>query len=209
MTDPHSFLDAPEGTREEIMRATYLALCEHGYAGLTIDRIGEEFPKSKSLVYHHYEGKDDLLLDFLDFVVDRFEAEVPLEDADGPRERLDAVLDHVLATPLPQGRREYLSAMVELRAQAAHDEAYREQFTRHDRFFTDRLVHLIERGIEAGDFREVDAEGVAAGLVATFNGAMTMRVTTAEDPVPTLRPALEAALHEYLLTPGASRGQAR
>ena len=209
MTDPHSFLDAPEGTREEIMRATYLALCEHGYAGLTIDRIGEEFPKSKSLVYHHYDGKDDLLRDFLDFVLERFEDEVPPENAEEPQDHLEAVLDHVLATPLPERRREYLSAMVELRAQAAHDEAYREQFTRHDRFFTDRLAHLVESGIAEGVFRDVDPQGVAAALVATFNGAMTMRVTTTDDPVPTLRPALEDALREFLLTPAATRGPDR
>lgn len=42
MTNANSFLDSPEGTREEIMRATRLALCEHGYADLTIQRIVEE-----------------------------------------------------------------------------------------------------------------------------------------------------------------------
>jgi AcrR family transcriptional regulator len=64
------FDDEPADTREAIMQATYRALRAHGYARLTIQRIGDEFPKSKSLLYHHYDGKDDLLLEFLSYMLD-------------------------------------------------------------------------------------------------------------------------------------------
>ena len=153
-----SFLESPEGTREEIMRATFHALCTHGYADLTIQRIGDEFPKSKSLIYHHYDGTDDLLVDFLSFVLDRFEAAMPFEGAAGADAHLDAILDYVFASPMPDRRREFVGAMVELRAQATHDEAYRAHFTRHDRFVADRVRDIVEYGIDEGTFREVDPE---------------------------------------------------
>jgi AcrR family transcriptional regulator len=202
MTSGDSFLESPDGTREEIMRATYLALCEHGYADLTIQRIGEEFPKSKSLIYHHYDGKDQLLRDFLSFMVERFEEGVPFEDAEGPDDHLDAVLDHALVTPLPERRREFTRAMIELRGQAAHDADYREHFTRHDRFFTERVAAIVEAGFEAGVFREVDPDAVATFLVATIHGAMVQRATSDADPAATVREGADAYVRAVLLEDG-------
>lgn len=199
MTAPDGFLEAPEGTREEIMRATYLALCEYGYADLTVQRISEEFPKSTSLIYHHYDGKDDLLLDFLEFMLERFEGTVPFERSDGAADHLRAVLDHVLATPLPEDRREFARAMVELRAQAAHDEQYRDHFTRHDRFFRDRLERIVETGVETGVFRAVDPEATAAFLLSVVNGSLTQRVTSDDDTAAAVRDQVETYVRSVLL----------
>ena len=194
-----SFVESPSGTREEIMRATYLALCEHGYAGLTIARIGEEFPKSKSLIYHHHDGKDALLLDFLEFMLDRYEATMPLERPEDPEAHLEAVLDYMFLTPLPDEHRDFLTAMVELRSQAAHDEDYRAHFTRHDRFFVERLSLLVEAGIESGDFADVDSEVVASFVLNAMNGSLGWRLTTDDDPAEDVRAELEAYLRARLL----------
>lgn len=199
MQDVESFLESPDDTRGEMMRATYRALCTHGYADLTIERIGEEFPKSKSLIYHHYEGKDDLLVDFLAFMLDRFEATMPFEDASGADEHLESILDYVFATPLPDSRREFVSAMLELRAQATHDEAYRAHFTRHDRFVADRVGEVVACGVEDGTFRAVDPDAVASFLLATFNGSMLRRVTSEDDDAATVREELDAYLRAVLL----------
>ena len=202
MSSTDSFLDAPEGPREEIMCATYRALCEHGYVGLTIQRIGEHFPKSKSLIYHHYDGKDDLLVDFLEFMLEQFEGAMPFEDADGADEHLEAILDHAFETPLPEKRREFTRAMVELRAQAAHDARYREHFSRHDRFFVERIATIVDSGVDSGVFRPVDPQAVATLLVTTINGAMNGFVTTDEDTAATLREEVDAYLRARLLEDG-------
>jgi AcrR family transcriptional regulator len=199
MSSSDSFFIDPQNTREELMRATYLALCECGYADLTIQRISDEFPKSKSLIYHHYDGKDELLLDFLEFMVDCFEGEVPFENTDGADEHLRSVLDHVLATPLPNKRRGFAKAMVELRAQAAHDERYRDHFTRSDQFFRDRIASIIESGIEEGVFKEVNPDDAATFLVTIINGSMTERVTSDHDSARTLRAQVEEYV-TYTLT---------
>ena len=198
MQTSESFLESPQNTREEIMRATFLALCEYGYADLTLQRISDEFSKSKSLIYHHYDGKDELLLDFLQFMVDRFEETVPFEESAGADAHLRSVLDHVLATPLPEKRREFAKAMVELRAQAAHDDRYRTYFTQTDRFFRNRIASNIESGIEEGVFREVDPEHAAAFLVTVINGSMTERVTSNQDATEIVREQVEAYIASVL-----------
>ncbi len=168
----------PEGTREAIMQATYRALRDHGYAGLTIQKIGDEFPKSKSLLYHHYDGKDELLVDFLESMLDRLETDVPGDDTADANEQLTRLLDHVIPPTEAEERRAFTTALIELRGQAAHNPAFRDHFTRSDRFFHDRLATIVDDGIQDGSFHEVDPDAVAALLLTTINGAMLVASTT-------------------------------
>lgn len=200
MTAKPSFLEDPSDTRGAIMRATYLALCKHGYADLTIQRIADEFPKSKSLLYHHYDGKDDLLLDFLGFMLEQQKERIPAKQSSGsPRDHLNAIFDRIFVTPIPDDYRDFSRAMVELRAQAAHDEKYRNHFTRSDEFFRGLLTRVIQSGIDEGTFHDVDAEEVAEFLLLTITGAMTKRVTTNNDAIETARNELDAYVRRRLL----------
>ena len=200
MTAKPSFLEDPSDTRGAIMRATYLALCKHGYADLTIQRIADEFPKSKSLLYHHYDGKDDLLLDFLGFMLEQQKERIPAKQSSGsPRDHLNAIFDRIFVTPIPDDYRDFSRAMVELRAQAAHDEKYRNHFTRSDEFFRGLLTRVIQSGIDEGTFRDVDAEEVAEFLLLIVTGAMTKRVTTNNDAIETARDELDAYVRRRLL----------
>jgi len=163
MKDPFA---EPADTRQAILEAAFRALCEHGYADLTIQRIGDEFDKSPSLVYHHYDGKDELLIDLLGFLLDDFEASVSAEEFDlSPRERLDAYVaatidpDSIPAEHGPDGR--FVTAIVELRAQAATDDAYRDHFDRSDRVFGSFLERAVREA--AVEMREDDSDGGADG----------------------------------------------
>jgi AcrR family transcriptional regulator len=169
MDDPFA---EPSNTRQAILSAAFRALCEHGYASVTIQRIGDEFDKSPSLVYHHYDGKDDLLLDLLGFLLDEFEASVAdgavTEPSDGDtapagddvsemapeeafdrsaREQLDGYLTAAvdpasLDDPYAPDER-FVTVMTELRSQAASDEAFRDHFDRSDRVFGEYLERLV------------------------------------------------------------------
>ncbi|MFB6270778.1 MAG: TetR/AcrR family transcriptional regulator [Halobacterium sp.] len=198
MTSTSLFPAADDDTRQAILRAAYDALCEHGYADLSTQRIADASPKSKSLIYHHYDDKDDLLLDLLDHLLERFQTETRA-DADDPREHVQEVLDHVLAVELPPERRAFTRAMVSLRAQAAYDDDYREHFDRHDDVVHDRLRDAIAAGRDAGAFRDVDPDRVASLLSTTIAGATTRRVTGSEDAVPAVRAELQRYVEECLL----------
>ena len=178
MVASHSFLENPEGTQEAIMKATYEALCKHGYAGLTIARIADDFAKSKSLLYHHYDSKDELLLDFLSAMLEEFERTVPETETKSADERLQTVFEHSLGSTPDDESLGFMRAMVELRAQAAHDERFRDHFTASDQVVQDKLVDIIEDGIEEGVFNAVDSEQVASFLLATLSGGMNQQVTT-------------------------------
>lgn len=191
MAETLSFLEEPADTREAIMKATYVALCEYGYAGLTIARIADEFEKSKSLLYHHYDSKDELLLDFLSFMLEEFQQAFPESGSESPEARLETIIEGALEPETWDEGRKFTRAMTELRAQAAHDERFREHFTDHDRVFRETIVETIEAGIETGAFRDVDAERVASFVVATLAGGMNQLSTTNAEQAQSIREALD------------------
>lgn len=162
----HDLFAEPADTRQAILAAAFRALCEHGYADLTVSRIGEEFDKSPSLVYHHYDGKDELLVDLLEFLLDGFEAAISTGGFDlSPRDRIDA---YVAATIDPASVDDeyapdarFLTAIVELRAQAASDDAYRDHFDRSDRVFDAFLERSVREA--AAEMDATDTNGGATG----------------------------------------------
>lgn len=63
-------------TRAEILEATNRALCEHGYAGLTVQRIADEASVTSAAIHYHFDTKEELLNAFLDDLIGRFESEL-------------------------------------------------------------------------------------------------------------------------------------
>ncbi|ELY97983.1 TetR/AcrR family transcriptional regulator [Natrialba asiatica] len=190
MDAPDPFESSPDETRTEMMKATYDALQKHGYSDLTIQRIGDEFPKSKSLIYQHYDGKDELLVAFLEFLLERFKADVPTDGADDAREQLRMIVEYSLGS-FDADHADFLGALTALRGQAPYDDAYRNQFADADDFFREHLADIVRTGVEQGVFRPVNPERTAAFLLATINGAQTQRVTTgSDDPIRAARDEL-------------------
>ncbi|SEL62379.1 TetR/AcrR family transcriptional regulator [Haloferax larsenii] len=173
-------------TEQAIMDATLNALAKHGYADLSIQNIGTEFDKSTSLLYYHYENKDELLLAFLDYVIDLYVATID-PDADDPDAEIRKFVGYVLPAKdgscersTPPGLDEldiFQRVIFELRTQALHDEDYREKFSEMEAYMIETVSALIEREIEAGNYREMDAEMMAENLMAFLLRTLDMRVT--------------------------------
>jgi AcrR family transcriptional regulator len=183
----------PTDTREEIMEATYRALCEHGYANLTMQAIADEFEKTKAVLHYHYDTKDELLAAFLEHLLDRFTNRLDV-DSDGPNARLDALIDELLLG-LDDGdeeSHEFHTALLELRAQAPHNAAFREQLAANYDLLLDMLTAIIDDGIERGVFHDVDAERLAALIMATMLGGRVHQITLDREAIALdVREALE------------------
>lgn len=161
-------------TERDIMRATYRALCAHGYANLTMGAIADEFEKSQSLIHYHYETKQELLTAFLEFLLDRLAAKVADLDADDPEARLELLLDVLLLGP--EDAEDFQTAMLELRVQAPYEERYRAQLAANDESVRALLEEVIASGVEAGTFAPVDPERAAELVLITIDGARSRRI---------------------------------
>ena len=162
----------------EILDATYLALCKHGYADLTIQNIADESDRSKATVHYHYDSKEELFAALLDHLYDRYVARIDDADGDTARQRLDAVLDVLLADEAPLDR-EFHTAVLAVTARAPHDDAIRERVAAFDRRLFETLRDVVAAGVDAGEFdADVDPSLVAEQLATSIKGAQLRRFAT-------------------------------
>lgn len=196
MPETDLFFDDADSTREQIIEATFHALCEHGYSNLTLEKIGEEFEKSTSLIYHHYDGKDELLADLLEYLLETFEAEIPIRNED-PATQIHTVIDASFDPNEPAAG--FDRALLELRTQSSHNDAFCDLFERTDALMRERLAQIIRAGIENGSFKEVDPNQAAALLHVTLLGAHASLCTNAGDMMAAARDELHRFVDEHLV----------
>jgi AcrR family transcriptional regulator len=168
-------------TKEALVQATYRALHEHGYSDLAVTDIAAEFDKSKSLIYYHYDSKDDLLLELLTYATDQLIEDVNSNTGHGYRDDLAYLLTLLLPQSLSAERQDAQQILFELRARALVDGAYRVQFTRFDERLARRIADVVSGGIAAGVFETTDPACIADHVLATVNGAALQRLTTHRD----------------------------
>lgn len=163
------------------MEATYRALRSHGYADLTMQDIADEAGKSKSLLHYHYDTKQDLLVAFLEHLLSWFDQKMAEIDAETPDERLTGLVDRLLPGEDDEEWERFHRGLLELRTRAPYTEAYRAQLRRNKGFLQGRFEEILEDGIAAGEFREVDTEETARFIVSALDGARSSRVTLGDD----------------------------
>lgn len=162
--------------KQEIMEATYRALSEHGYDGLTTQTIGDEFENSKSLLYYHYESKDDLLVDFLDYVLHEFLHAIRVQDHP-PAKQLRLLVDNIVPETLDEEPYKVQLAMFELRVNAPHDHNAQQQYLDVDRELKQLLKEIIQQGIDSNAFVAVDPDIEAERFLSLLIGVRTRRLT--------------------------------
>jgi len=203
MSDTTDFGGDPTDTHDAIMCGTYDALRKHGYAGLSIQRIADETDLSKSTFYHHFDGKDEILLSFADYILEQFTRGLRIGSTGDPVTDLYTFLDLTLGIHPADGdspnTEQRLGAYLELRSQAIHDPAFRETFTEMSEGYVDHLVPILQDGMDQGVFADVDPERTARFLLAIVDGIIVEVTTRTDDQRPLLWDALEAYIEESII----------
>lgn len=159
-----------EDSENQIMQATYRAFCKHGYADLSIQKIADEFEKGKSLIYYHFDNKEDLMLSFLDYMMDK--AEITESDA-APSQKIDIMLDKALGIE-DEEQWEFQKAFQEFRVQAQHNEKFREKFQEADKAFLQDISSIMD---EAG---AENPEVAAEIFLSMLEGSISRKVSTGD-----------------------------
>lgn len=134
-----------EDTKKQIMEATYRAFCRYGYADLSIQKIANEFEKGKSLIYYHFDNKEDLMLSFLDYMIDEAR---PEHKEESPSERIDSLLDRALGIE-DEEQWQFQKAFQEFRVQAQHNSDIQKKFKEADEVFIEEISNVLgEAGAE-------------------------------------------------------------
>lgn len=176
----------PEETYEELIEATITALYETGYADLGVRDIDAAFSKSRQLINHYFDGKDDLITEVLVYVLEDDDAHVARSmDAD-PLTRLNAELDSILLGETTDDGEFWpiMTAVYEIQAQAHHNPEHQRLLNRISEDYVSYLGEIIEEGIEAGVFRDVEPRRTAALLDDLVTGAHVRKIHLGQDEAP-------------------------
>lgn len=159
-----------EKPKQDIMEATFTALCKHGYADLSIQKIADEFDKGKSLIYYHFDDKEELMLAFLDYMGERVEeTHEELEELE-PDERLDKLLDMALGMT-EEEQWEFQKAFLELRAQAPRSPGFADKFEQIDSIILEYMENTLEE-------LNVENPGLIADmLISCIEGSVIRKVS--------------------------------
>lgn len=187
-----------EQTTDELIRATYSALCKHGYANLTMQDIADESTKSKAALHYHYDTKQDLLLAFLSYLYERFEERLRAPVGENPRERLVAFIDVALSPPQRDEQLAFQTALLEIKTQVPYNEGFSGRVAQFDDLLHEQCRSIIEEGIEEGVFRETDPDAIATFFVTLFNGDHVLWVTN-DQPSATTRQLFVDYIESQLL----------
>jgi len=190
----------PTDTREEIMEATFRALSTHGYGDLRMRDIGAEMDMTRQVIHYHFDGKYDLLSHFLEYVLDQYEGSVEVDSDAPPLEELQARVDQCLFGPGFEefGHWDRMKVYHELFTRAQNDECHREIFNDHYGRIRGSITEVVEEGIDAGVFREVDADRVGQHITDAIHAARGRKLALGHEDAPE---EARAAIDELVLEP--------
>lgn len=184
---------------DEMMQATYRALCKHGIADLTMQRIADESSLSTAAFHYHFDTKAELLNEFLDHLVDRFDERLACE-TDDPSQRLGRLLDAIFG-PAEKADTDFPIALFEIKARAPYQPTYRERLVEMDRQLRKVVANTVRDGIEASQFDDADPEIIARFVATAINGAHSRQVALDENPAETRRIVEDYLKHQLGWTP--------
>jgi AcrR family transcriptional regulator len=167
---PQQLSDEPDRL-DEIYRAAAQLICERGYDATSMNDIAEAVGITKAGVYHHIQGKKDLLFRIMNFGMDELDENVivPTRAIADAESRLRAIItNHVrLITShiTPQG---YNPVTIVVDEVAGLTPEHRRKISQRKRLYVDLIRDTLKQLKEEGKLREIDL------TVATFSLLGTM-----------------------------------
>jgi AcrR family transcriptional regulator len=159
-----------EESRQKIMRAAYEAFAEKGYSQTSMDDIVKRSGLSKGTLYWHFKNKQELFLATLELVMKAWDEQLAnLADTGGPAEdRIRSFFSDVGAVFATN--KNLIGLMVDAFFQSYQMEEA--QFLMKDIYarFIGHIEHIVQQGIDNGEFREVDPHMAAVSLMAGGDG---------------------------------------
>jgi AcrR family transcriptional regulator len=170
--------DRGEATREKLVRAARELVVEYGYDGVSTAQVLERAGVSRGGLYHHFDGKDELLAAVLEAVEVDFAGRLALAvgDASDPFDALATGVQWYLdecrrskelqRVGLYEGRR------------ALGWQAWRDAIAPYG---LQMFAAALTAAIEAGQLQDVDPLVLAHLILAQMHEGVTM-ILAAEDP---------------------------
>jgi AcrR family transcriptional regulator len=165
--------DVSEERKNQILEAAIAVFARLGFQQTRMDDIASQAGLSKGTLYLYYKSKDAvigaLLKYFFTQEFKRLQSFIETERQEPAAEQI-MLLTRQLASAMKWMER-LMPIAFEFYALAGRDRETRQFLQQYFKDFRTALAHLIQRGIERGEFRAVDADTTAITLTALYEGS--------------------------------------
>lgn len=157
-----------KSVKERILETSIHLFQQHGYHGVTVEKIVTEAGTSKGGFYHNYKSKDELLYEihdvFISYVIEK--AELSYVENNTPVSRLSAILHSFIK--VFDMYKPYITVFYE--ESAYLNEEFKHVINEKRDRYRKLLQKVIEEGQESGDFRkELPANIVTMAIIGMIN----------------------------------------
>jgi AcrR family transcriptional regulator len=168
--------DVSEERKSQILQAAIAVFARRGFHQARMEDIADEAGLSKAALYLYYKSKDTVIAALLKFFfaqeTQRLRKLVAAEGDETVSTLLVSMTER-LAADL-QWLARLIPVAFEFYAIAARQKDVRQFLKEYFQDYRELLAVLIQRGIERGEFRQVDASAVAITLCALYEGLVLL-----------------------------------
>ena len=166
--------DVSDERKYQILNAAEQVFTAKGLDQARMDDIAEETGLSKGTLYLYFKSKDELIIAILDRIFEGVfkQLEARKNNQLSATEAIlqfteEAIRDYKMMLHLMPVAYEFL-------ALAFRNKTVRKALKQYFRHYMDVLVPIIQRGVDSGEFRPVDAQAVAIAAGAIYEGTVLL-----------------------------------
>ncbi len=168
--------DVSEERKQQIMDAAEKVFTQKGLDQARMDDIAEGTGLSKGTLYLYFKSKDELILALLERLFQHTFEQLEARNSD-ELSATEAVWRFTEAAARDYKRMLHIVPIAyEFLALAFRNKTVQKALTRYFDHYLAVMVPLVQRGIDSGEFRPVDAQEVALAAGAIFEGMVLLWV---------------------------------
>ena len=156
--------------KTQIINATIECISRYGYNNFSMQDVARIADVSKGIIHYYFLNKEDLMMAVLDRVSGDIESllnDAQANSAD-PGERLKIILR--VCFEIVREKREYYCINMDFWTQINQKEKVRQAVARHYNKFRSVTAAILQQGMDAGQFKKMDAASAASVIISIVDG---------------------------------------
>jgi TetR/AcrR family transcriptional regulator, fatty acid metabolism regulator protein len=184
--------------REELIKATYQVVAEKGYSAVTLQDIAERAGVSKGSTLYYFATKEELFLGALEWMIEKVHTRIgeTVSTVDDPVEKVKAAIGAIFANA--QESRQFFLAYSDFVSLGTRNKRFYDLNSRFYHGCCNLDREIIEAGIKAGLFRQLDIDEASSMMRALVDGLMLQWFFSSEATFEDYRRRCERIVLDYL-----------
>ena len=153
--------------RKKIFKAAAHKFSHQGVDGATMQEIADAAGVGKGTLYRYFDDKADLISSLAEIGFDRIakKIETGIKGVDDPKEQLEKAVE--IQLKFYNQYRDVCRFLT--RESLGYKDKFERQIKRIRKGYTVAIEDIIARGIEKGEFKDIDLEVAATNLIGALN----------------------------------------